>query len=371
MRLASFNLENIFDRAKALNLTTWADGKPILAEVQKLNGILNQEVYSAADKQAIKASLKTLGLNKADDGGQFVILRQNRGRLVKRPAGKPIKVVANGRGDWIGWIELKTEAVNEIATRTTAQVVRDIKPDVMAVVEVDNRIALKRFNEQLIPLVGGTAYKHVMLIDGNDDRGIDVGLVTRSGFDILSMRSHVDDRHKGQRLFSRDCPEYEVKLPSGRRLLLLINHFKSKGFGSAAVSNAKRTAQAKKVRDIYDERLAGNPLIAVLGDLNDTPDTGPLDHLLKRGSTLKDIFTHPNFQDPAGRPGTFGNATKSQKLDYILLSPKLFAAVTTAGVWRKGVWGGKNGTLWPRYPEMAQPIHAASDHAALWVDLAI
>ena len=249
--------------------------------------------------------------------------------------------------------------------------VRDVNPDVLSVIEVDNRIALKRFNEQLIPLVGGKPYEHVMLIDGNDDRGIDVGLVTRAGFDIMSMCSHVDDPFNGGRLFSRDCPEYEIKLPSGQRLLLLVNHFKSKGFGTTSVSNAKRKAQAAKVRAIYDQRLVDNPRIAVIGDLNDSPDTGPLDPLLKNGSTLKDIFTHPSFQDPTGRPGTFGNATKSQKLDYILLSPHLFGAVTAAGVLRKGVWGGKNGTLWPHYDEMEKAVHAASDHAAIWVDLAI
>jgi hypothetical protein len=39
--------------------------------------------------------------------------------------------------------------------------------------------------------------------------------------------------------------------------------------------------------------------------------------LLRNGSTLKDIFDHPKFKDD-GRPGTFGNGTKSQKIDYIL-----------------------------------------------------
>jgi endonuclease/exonuclease/phosphatase family metal-dependent hydrolase len=370
MKLASFNLENIFDRAKALNLATWAEGKPVLDEVQKLNALLNKAVYSASDKQKIKDALKALGVDKKDDAGKFVILRQNRGHLVKRPANKPIEIIANGRGDWIGWVELKTEEVNEIGIRTTAQVVRDVNPDVMGVIEVDNRIALKRFNEQLIPMVGGASYEHVMLIDGNDDRGIDVGFVSRAGFDIISMCSHVDDFHNGERLFSRDCPEYEISLPSGQRLLVLVNHFKSKGFGSTATSNAKRTAQAARVRAIYDQRLATNPRIAVIGDLNDYPDSGPLDPLIKNGSTLKDIFTHPNFQAD-GRPGTFGNGTKSQKLDYILLSAQLFGAVTAAGVWRRGVWGGTNGTLWPHYPEMKKAVHAASDHAALWVDLAI
>jgi hypothetical protein len=72
-----------------------------------------------------------------------------------------------------------------------------------------------------------------MLIDGNDDRGIDVGLLTRDQFPITRMRSHVDDLSpNGEALFSRDCPEYELVLPGGKTLLVLVNHFKSKGHGT-------------------------------------------------------------------------------------------------------------------------------------------
>ncbi|WP_263622918.1 hypothetical protein WGT02_02690 [Rhizobium sp. T1470] len=33
-----------------------------------------------------------------------------------------------------------------------------------------------------------------MVIDGNDERGIDVGVMTRKSFLLDIMRSHVDDR---------------------------------------------------------------------------------------------------------------------------------------------------------------------------------
>ena len=70
-----------------------------------------------------------------------------------------------------------------------------------------------------------------------------------------------------------------------------------------------------------------------------------------------------------GRPGTFANGTKSNKIDYILLSPALFAKVKAGGIFRKGVWGGKNGTLWPIYPEIKSASQAASDHAAIWAEI--
>jgi hypothetical protein len=107
----------------------------------------------------------------------------------------------------------------------------------------------------------------------------------------------------------------------------------------------------------------------VLGDLNDTPDSDPLAPLLQH-TDLRDISTHAEFDD-GGRPGTFGNGTASGKIDYVLLSPELYARATGGGVFRKGVWGGKNGTLWPRYDSMTAPVHAASDHAAIYADLAL
>ena len=68
---------------------------------------------------------------------------------------------------------------------------------------------------------------------------------------------------------------------------------------------------------------------------------------------------------------TFGNGAPSDKIDYILLSPALFATVRQGGVFRMGVWGGKNGTLWPHFPELKSDKDAASDHAALWVELQV
>jgi hypothetical protein len=149
--------------------------------------------------------------------------------------------------------------------------------------------------------------------------------------------------------------------------------------GSSACGRWPRTATAATAhvrageagKAIYDaRRKEGIKRIAVVGDFNDTPDSNPLKPLLAEGSTLRDIFEHFNFQDD-GHPGTFGSATKSQKIDYILLSPELFKVVENAEVFRKGVWAGKNGDKFEHFEEMTKPIHAASDHAALVVDLNI
>jgi len=368
MKIASYNLENLFLRARALNGDTLAEGKAILKAHADINALFGKPSYSAADKAKIITLLDKLGLKKSDES-KFAILRQNRGKLIKRPQGAPPQIVADGRSDWIGWVDLTMVEVNEIATRNTAQVVRDLEADVLGVVEAESRPAMLRFSENVIPAAGGLPYEHIMLIDGNDDRGIDVGIMTRQKFDIVSICSHVDDADSSGRVFSRDCAQYEVRTAQGNTLIVLINHFKSKGYGNPADSNARRKRQARRVAEIYNAVHQQHPYVAIIGDLNDTPTSDPLKPLL-HNTGLKDVSAIANFDD-GGRPGTYANGTASNKIDYIILSPELFAKTTAGGIFRMGVWGGTHGTLFPHYPEMTKLSEAASDHAAIWAECAI
>jgi endonuclease/exonuclease/phosphatase family metal-dependent hydrolase len=367
MKIASFNVENLFNRARALNMETWAEGKPILEAHAKLNQLLQNPVYSQSDKTKMLALIDELGLTKSDTG-RFVILRQNHGRLLTRHSDGTITIEAGGREDWIGWVELRKEPVNDRAIMNTGRVIRDVNADILAVIEAEDRTALSEFSKQVLTAVSGEPYRHVMLIDGNDERGIDVGLLTRDGFEIDLMRSHVDDVLNGSRIFSRDCPEFHLKTPTGESLWVLVNHFKSKGFGTASASNARRKEQATRVAEIYNAlRGEGAENVVIVGDLNDTPSSGPLSPLLT-GTDIKDVSEHDTFDD-AGFPGTYGGATASNKIDYILLSPALFGKVTAGGVFRKGAWPGKRPKKWEVYPELEKEIHAASDHMAIWAQI--
>ena len=370
MRIASFNVESLFERPVAMNQKSWSDGKDVLEWFSEVNAILNKDVYTEPDKARILELLQKHELDKDDGGKRWAVLRQNRGKLLKRPPGKPPVIVASGRPAWIGWVELKKEPLREVAMQSTARVLKDVAADVQAVVEAESRVALKAFSDVLLPNVDGAPFEHVMLIDGNDERGIDVGLMSRAGYEITRVRSHVDDTDAQGIVFSRDCPEYTITTPAGKRLLLLLNHLKSKGFGSKAANDAKRLRQATRVAEIYTRlRNEGEKNIVVLGDFNDGPDSAQLKPLLA-GTDLKDISTHPAFTSD-GRPGTFGNGTKAGKFDYILLSPALFQKVQGGTVYRKGVWGGKNGTVWEHYPQMKRQLDQASDHAAIYADLSL
>lgn len=366
MRLAVFNVENLFDRARAFD----TDNQPVLNAFGRAQALLAEAVYTDATKAAIIAELTVLGLLRSDSNAN-AILRQNRGNLLRRPRDKPPEIVANGRADWVGALELKRVPVNHEAMLNTARVIRDCAADVIGVVEAENRPSLGDFNQDILasPAVGGTAFRHVMLIDGNDDRGIDVGLMTGAAYPIGLMRSRVDDRRaNGNPLFSRDCPEFQISTPSGITLLVMVVHFKSKFGGNDARSQAKRRDEAARVAAIYDaHRAAGMDHIAIMGDFNDTPDSAPLAPLLA-DTDLADIFSLPGHDD-GGLPGTHGNCRPGTKIDYLLLSPALAARAKASGVIRTGMRPNKGPPPWAIYPTLTSPVQAASDHAALWVEL--
>src|SRR6187551_88768 len=129
VRIASFNVENFFQRPKAMNQITWAEGRPVLAAHAELNALLEEATYTPAMKSRMVELLAVLGLTRSDSAA-MAELRQIRGRLVRRPATGGVEISANGRGDWVGWVDLTTEPVTAAAIGNTARVIRDLNPDV-------------------------------------------------------------------------------------------------------------------------------------------------------------------------------------------------------------------------------------------------
>jgi endonuclease/exonuclease/phosphatase family metal-dependent hydrolase len=380
MKIASYNLENMFRRPKAFfDPKTKKANNEILDAYSAVTRLLEQDSYEGS-KDEILEQLEKLGLKNVDES-DLAVLRKIRGNLLLRPKkdNKPVEVVARGRADWTGWVELTKEAVDSTATENTAAVIADVDPDVLAVIEAEDRLALERFNQYVLHKVTKAEEKkakdekkppnpawrfgHVMLLDGNDERGIDVGVMTKDGFPIGRTRSHVDDEKGGSKVFSRDCAEYEIPAPSGGSLLLMVNHFKSQIGGGGE----RRRGQAQRAAEIYAERRSeGWDRIVVAGDLNDIPDSNSLVPLIAK-TDLRDAGTHEDFAW-AENKGTFD--TGKTQFDYLLLSPALFEAFKAGGVNRRGIWKKSHlGDDVKMLPTLTEEKEAASDHAAIWVEL--
>ena len=361
MKVATFNLENLFTRPRAMNFQSDNDGRQALEDHAVANAIVNQEVYSDSDKAKLlelTAKYKWHVLNPPKNA--LVQMNKVRGKLFRKPQNGPVEVAADGREDWVGWFELLCDDVGWRATFNTGRVIHAVAPDIIVTVEVENRPTLDRFNQQVLKAQFNFPFPHYMVIDGNDPRGIDLGILSR--FPIAEIRSHVDDlAPNGEHLFSRDCPEFDLILPSGERLIVLPNHLKSKRNGNDQASQDRREIQANAAHNIAVKALERSPFVLLAGDFNDTPDSAPLASLFTDG--FEDVISHPNY--PTDRPGTFETGRPNQKLDYLIMSPELRGRLENTGVERRGSY---HPSTWTAFDTVTKATEQASDHHLVWAD---
>lgn len=352
LRIASFNVENLFGRAKIFTYKNQASGDKKQALIGQLQVELAKPVY---DKPKIIDLYKQVK--------DYVSIREDRGKLWKGVG--QTSIAAGGVDAWDGSLVYKVAAFSDLTRDNTARVIKELGADVLCLVEVEDKPTLNAFNSQLLK----STYKFNMLIDAFDPRGIDVSVCSK--FPIGNVKTHMYDSDAEGRIFSRDCLEVEIALPNKRTLHLLCNHLKSRGYGATSTNDAKRTAQARAIAKILTDKYdLTRDLVAVAGDFNDTPQSPALEPLLKLAG-IKDVLALRYPADPEKR-WTYHYKTNDQ-IDFILVSQPLQGVFHSAGVLRKGIFDlekySKEGEK--SYETVTSGANAASDHGAVWADFVI
>ncbi|KUL21558.1 endonuclease/exonuclease/phosphatase family protein [Streptomyces regalis] len=366
VRIATFNMENVFRRPTAFRLSDPAKREEIISDFAKLVSLLDLPVYQPGDKEEIARLIEKHRAYAVDPKNPPPIyVNQSRpgkdsGLFKTTGSGNKtqVEVTAKGRAAWAGWAELGQDDLDMDVVRNTGRVVSEVDADILLAVEVEDRLTLERFNTQVLAgALGRRPYPYALLIDGNDPRGIDIGILSRHP--ITSARTHLfdtDPERPDRRLFSRDCPEYEIEL-DGTPLVVLGNHLKSKFRDDPEL----RLAQTKRVAEIYRAALERTSHVVVAGDLNDVPNSEAVAVL--RDTDLRDVMDHRSYH---GDPGTHGDCnSEDDKLDYLMLPPSLWPEVQHVGLETRGIFAKSIKS----FDTVTSKTNAASDHAALYVDL--
>ncbi len=368
LRIASFNVENLFDRAIALNYEDNKQGQPYLDDYHELNTLFNKPQYSAEDKARILELMVKNKLTAAHPNNKHLEFRKIRGQLLAKKAGK-LQVSANGRADWLGWLELKDTHVNDAGIYNTARVIAAVDADILALVEVEHRPALLSFQkgvlEPILKKSGRPTYPYGLVLDGNDSRGIDVAILSRHP--ITDITPHVFDVPGATPIFARDCCEYFIDVPGlPGRLIVMVNHFTSKGSDNTGMR--RRHPQATQVSNIVKSRLdQGFKYFVVAGDLNDYPDAECLQPLLGSPDLEDVVKKFADKIDPLGkRLGTY--KTGAKQLDYLLMSAALSGLAIQGGVERRGHYAP---STWKPFDSVNNAREQASDHHCVYVDIAL
>jgi len=201
-----------------------------------------------------------------------------------------------------------------------ARVFHKLDADVLALQEVENRGVLTEFVGAYLADMG---YQEIVLYEGNSDRGIDVGLLSRFPIGAVTSHRHRDfvDGNGDPMRFHRDLLQVEI-LPKGRRPFeVWVVHLKSK-YGGADATMPIRLGETRTIRRILDKRLKNEPdaRIAICGDFNDTFDSKPVQHLVGDGSTaLASFFAELDKEERI----TFNREPYRSMIDFILVTPGL------------------------------------------------
>ena len=354
IRLATFNVENLFDRPAVLNLKDSSKTTELLAQIAELQSLIDQANYSTADKKRI--------LELAEMLERYIDIQEDVGKLFTGK-GANRRVTANGRNAWIGGIQFRRSNFSGDQRLNTAAMIKHINADIQCLVEVEGNHALRAFNSELM----NRRFKQHLSIDSpNDPRGIDLGIYLRKAT-LAGIRTNAFDKVGSSSVWSRDCLEIACALPSGETLHLLLNHYKSK-MNDSPEADARRKGQAKRTAEILAERYAGKAdYYAVVGDFNDTPDSDPISPLVGTGM-VDDVFDVVNHK--ADDRWTYFYRGKFNQIDYVLVSPKLGQKVRKVQVLREGMPIAVERPALGIVPLPGVTGHStsASDHAAIAVD---
>ena len=251
-------------------------------------------------------------------------------------------------------------------------VVRDVGADILGVVEAEDRTTLQRFSDRLLADVGGTPYEQVMLVDGNDDRGIDVGVLVRAPLAIAHIRTHVFDRDDdGRRVLAATAASTTSARPTAARSPCSSTTSSRRATASPATASAPAAAAARQPAS--PRSTAACAPRASTGwrssATSTTPSTAPPLAPLLADTDLRDISEHPDF-DFGPRRGTFEGGNESQQ---VRRRPAVTGAVR-AGDRRRRVPPRRlarpaHHDPWEMYATLTAEVHQASDHAAIYADV--
>ncbi len=281
----------------------------------------------------------------------------------------------------INWLRSDLEnfsLISKTQRQATAKMIWDKEnsPDIMALMEVENMETLRKFNST--EFFKTNRYPYFITIDGNDNRGIDVALLSR--YPIKNIHSYIWDTYEknGRKVatFSRDCLVVEIDI-DGTPFTVFVNHFKSQAMDDPA----KRKMQAAAVAKIVENTFRGtidNALFAVVGDFNQVPGDDSLTPLLSKKWQEQVIARLPENEQWTHVWAKSDTFVSVSQLDYILLSKKAAANIS------KDPWIDRRGLakytgLEPFYPASAKRIlpsvdkegTEASDHCPVFVELTI
>ncbi|HEX9826491.1 MAG TPA: hypothetical protein VGA80_07815, partial [Flavobacteriaceae bacterium] len=187
MKIATFNIQNLFHRDKSLIKTRM--GKNLLDWVSELDLLMTKSNKNNSDYDRIQELSFLLGFEKTNQES-YGVLRRRSGALYLKTCHFSHETRASVLTNWNGWIPIQTTPINLEAITNKGRTIADIDPDILVLQEVEDRASLEQFNQTVFPELDMEPYDQVMALEGNDTHGLGMGILTKNGYGIDALKSH-------------------------------------------------------------------------------------------------------------------------------------------------------------------------------------
>jgi exonuclease III len=367
MKIATFNVQNVFHRDKSLlekpfgkNLTDW---------INELDTLMLLTSKSLSQQDRIKELSFLIGFEKPSPR-PYAILRRKAGFLYMKGLSHSLESKANDITNWNGWVELQTIPIHPKATDHKAQVIADINPDILLLQEIEDRASFEDFNQLILPKFDCKPYEQSFVIQGNDMNSLEMGIALRQGYNLEAVRTHNINSITNDD--GKNLIEYEISTPS-KETIWLLNAYLKKPSKDRKQSDKIRKQQVQKMAKVYHKLIAeGKTNIIIAGTFNAPSYCDTLSPLLQN-TDLKDITKHLSFEvdiDKGNdatyfRLGAYRMGVNIKQKDYMLFSPTLFNKIKDSGLNRKAMWPEKQ-PQWSIYKSVSNRNVAASEHPLVW-----
>ncbi len=370
MIIATYNIQNIFHRDRALIKKYREENQELW--IEEFEQLMIMGMRTNKEFNRLRTLSKLLGFEDAQNG-PYLTMVHKAGQLFLKKNTTSEANKASPLTNWNGWVRLNSAPINDVAIANKAKVVNEVSPDVLVLLEVEDRASLLEFNKCFL----SDTYTHILYLETNDLYGRGIGLLTKSGYEVLAMKSHVNDfDENGNPIFDIDLQEYKISTPNGKIITVLSTCFLENSQDQNMV-NTKIEVQSNRIAEVYKNIDGPDDLIAVVGTLN-VPSYSKLLSPLTVGTDLKDISKHGTFEVDLDkgkdskyyRLGAYKMGVNLKQSDYLMLSGKLYRTVKASGLIRKGIWFKKQ-PQWNILKSIKNELHSASEHPMVWSELKI
>ncbi len=177
---------------------------------------------------------------------------------------------------------------SERSLASLAEVVDRMDADVIAFQELSSKETLEA--DLLSRRDLAEKYPHIAYLEGNSDRGINVGVISK--YPINSVTSHKDERFplvdgSGETKFSRDLLRVDINTDDDpdTELSVYTTHSKSRRPSAPGETSAdvQRISEGTAIRNIVEREMSEFPerLFVVTGDFNDSHNEASVKAILE------------------------------------------------------------------------------------------